>query len=186
MTNFNGIPYRSEIEKDDYNIASYLGLDTFLQQSVNQMKSKEEYLKLVKIMELNKNLNYCFFQQNVLEDIRYVQLRIETCVVSGLSLDMKLIYEIFLTFLLDTRCVRFIFNQPELKYMKNIWREEIQEKIENPYGQLSLYENDYFKKYFEVGKRYLAKRNNFRVIFKKYVRVVGKLMVLYIKYKFKY
>jgi hypothetical protein len=166
---------------DDCNIATYLGLDSYLQKSVSQLKSEKEYFKLVKMMESNKNLNY--LSKNVLDDIRYVQLRMETCVVSRLPKVMKLIYEIFLTFLLDTVCVRTTFDKPELKYMKNIWREEVQEKIENPYGSISLLENEYFKKYFEVGKRYIAKRNNFRVLFKKYVRVVGKLMVLYLSQK---
>ena len=189
IKSYNGISYVSEIEEDGFNIARYLGLDGYLRHVVFTAPiygflGKDEYLKLVKIMELNKNMRYLFYQENILEDIRYVQSKMETCVMSGVPHTIRLIYEIFLTFLQDTVCVRGLFEiQPMFRHMKDVFREEIKEKIENPYGSISEFENEYYTKYFEIGKRYLVKRNNCKVLFKKYLRFVGKIMVLYRKFK---
>ena len=40
---------------------------------------------------------------------------------------------------------------------------------------------EYYNKYFELGKRYFAKRNNFKVLFRNYVRFIGKLMIIWKK-----
>ena len=189
IKSYNGISYVSEIEEDGFNIARYLGLDGYLRHVVFSAPiygffGKDEYLKLVKIMELNKNMRYLFYQENILEDIRYVQSKMEMCVISRVPDNIRLIYEIFLTFLQDTVCVRGLFEiQPMFRHMKDVFREEIKEKIENPYGSISEFENEYYIKYFEIGKRYVVKRNNLKVLFKKYLRFVGKMMVLYRKSK---
>lgn len=189
IKSYNGISYVSEIEEDGFNIARYLGLDGYLRHVVFSAPiygffGKDEYLKLVKIMELNKNMRYLFYQENILEDIRYVQSKMEMCVISRVPDNIRLIYEIFLTFLQDTVCVRGLFEiQPMFRHMKDVFREEIKEKIENPYGSISEFENEYYIKYFEIGKRYVVKRNNLKVLFKKYLRFIGKMMVLYRKSK---
>jgi hypothetical protein len=191
IQSYNGIPYVSKIEEDTYNIARYLGLDNYLQYAVFTSSiffglfAKEEYLNLVKIMELNKNIKYLLcFPDSFIEDIRYVQLKIEMCVINGLSTDTRLIYEIFLIYLQDTICVRTAFeNQSRFGHMMGIIREGLKNKIKNPYRSISEFENEYYIKYFEVGKRYLAKRNNSKVLIAKYLRFVGKLMVLYRKIK---
>ena len=65
IKSYNGISYVSEIEEDGFNIARYLGLDGYLRHVVFSAPiygffGKDEYFKLVKIMELNKNMRYLF------------------------------------------------------------------------------------------------------------------------------
>jgi len=43
------------------------------------------------------------------------------------------------------------------------------------------YKYEYICKYFACGKRYYAKRNNFKVLFRTYILFIGKLMKLYNK-----
>ena len=66
--------------------------------------------------------------------------------------------------------------------LKKTMDEELESKIKNEYGLCnSELEHEYLSKYFETGKRYYAKRNNFKVLFRNYIKVVGKFMILYKK-----
>ena len=57
------------------------------------------------------------------------------------------------------------------------WYLKIKNKIKNQYGNVNKLEQKYYNKYFELGKRYFAKRNNFKVLFRNYARFIGKLMI---------
>jgi hypothetical protein len=140
---------------------------------------KDEYLEMVKIMELNKNINYP--HERSLKDIRTIQLKMERVVISGCYESARIIYDIYLAFLLDTKCVRALFEKPETQYLSDIFRESVEEKILNTYGNISELESEYYNKYFELGRRYLSKRKNFKILFRNYIRIVGKLMILYKK-----
>ena len=179
------IKYISEIKEDGYNISNYLCLDGYFHtmilscQLMYRLFLKDEYFELVKIMELNKNINYP--TDCSLNDIRKIQHKMETAVISGYHESARIIYDIYLTFLLDTQCMRAVFEEPTKKYLMDIFKESVEEKILNIYGNISELESSYYNKYFEIGKRYLTKRKNFKVLFRNYVRFVGKLMILYKK-----
>lgn len=140
---------------------------------------KNDYLELVKIMELNKTDYYP--EMSSAEDIRKIQRKIEIGVMSGFGSSYRMIYEIYLILLLDTKCMRKVLTTGHFGSMMGIFRQDVQNKIENEYHQVSETHSEYFRKYFEVGKRYIAKRNNFKVLFRNYVRFVGKLTILYRK-----
>ena len=101
--------------------------------------------------------------------------------MSGFGSSYRMIYEIYLILLLDTKCMRKVLTTGHFGSMMGIFRQDVQNKIENEYHQVSETHSEYFRKYFEVGKRYIAKRNNFKVLFRNYVRFVGKLTILYRK-----
>jgi hypothetical protein len=177
--------YISYIIEDKFNIASYLCLDSYCVQTVNTYKringlfSKDEYLDLVKIMELNKTDYYPVeFSKHDIMDIISKQ---ENSVISGYGKSHRMIYEIYLALLIDTKCMRKLLTTGHFRSMMGIFREGVEEKIENNYGENTDILSEYFLKYFETGKRYIAKRNNFKVLFRNYVRFVGKIVVLYRK-----
>ena len=177
--------YLSYNVEDNYNIASYLSLDSYCVQTVNTYRMvfglflKEEYLELVKIMELNKT-DYYPGELSV-EDVRKIQRKIEIGVLSKYGNSYKMIYEIYLTLLLDTRCMRVVLTTGHFGSMMGIFRDEVIDKIENKYEEFTEMDSEYFRKYFEVGKRYISKRKNFKVLFRNYVRFVGKIALLYRK-----
>ena len=177
--------YVSNIVDDSFNIACYLSLDSYCIHTVDTHKmfhglfQKDDYLELVKIMELNKTDYYP--EMSSAEDIRKIQCKIEIGVMSGFGSSYRMIYEIYLILLLDTKCMRKVLTTGHFGSMMGIFRQNVKNKIENEYRQVSETHSEYFRKYFEVGKRYIAKRNNFKVLFRNYVRFVGKLTILYRK-----
>lgn len=177
--------YVSNIVDDEFNIACYLSLDSYCIHTVDIQKmfhglfQKDDYLELVKIMELNKTDNYP--EMSSAEDIRKIQNKIEIGVLSGFGNSYRMIYEIYLMLLLDTKCMRKVLTTGHFGSMMGIFRENVKNKIENEYRQVSETHSEYFRKYFDVGKRYIAKRNNFKVLFRNYVKFVGKIAVLYRK-----
>jgi len=183
---FDTFVYVGEIKEDDYNIARYLNLNSFLQQTVDVGKlhglfCNDEYLRMVKHMELFKNKNY--FPLECLEYINDIQQnQISGCVVNNLGIGNRMVYEIYIVLLLDTPCVRKAFDYyPHGKYLMGVFKENLKNKIKNQYGNVNELEQEYYNKYFELGKRYFAKRNNFKVLFRNYVRFIGKLMIIWKK-----
>jgi hypothetical protein len=181
---FKTFNYVSEIKEDKYNIAKYLNLDGYLEQTVYFGKfyglfSKNEYLDMVKNMEFFKNKNCPPI--GCLEYIRDIQQnQISDCVINNLGTNTRMVYEIYVILLLDTPCVRKAFNYyPHGKYLMKVFKESLEDKIKNPYKNIAEFEQEYYDKYFELGKRYFAKRNNFKVLFRNYIKFVGKLMILY-------
>ena len=55
---------------------------------------------------------------------------------------------------------------------------KLKDFIENPHDLHSKIEQEYVSKYFELGKRYYAKRNNFKILFRNYLRFIGKIMII--------
>uniref|UniRef100_A0A6C0E0B6 Uncharacterized protein n=1 Tax=viral metagenome TaxID=1070528 RepID=A0A6C0E0B6_9ZZZZ len=181
---FSTFIYMSEIKEDYYNIARYLNLDSFLQQTVDVgelygLFGKDEYLDMVKHMELFKNKHY--FPLECFEYIRDIQQnQISGCVMNNLGTTKRMVYEIYVILLLDTACVRKAFDYyPHGRYLMDVFKESLEDKIKNPYKNITDFEHKYYNKYFELGKRYFAKRNNFKVLFRNYIRFIGKLMILY-------
>ena len=179
---FDTFIYVCEIKEDDYNIARYLNLNSFLQQTVDVGKlhglfGNHEYLHMVKHMELFKNKNY--FPLECLEYINDIQQnQISGCVVNNLGIGNRMVYEIYIVLLLDTPCVRKAFDYyPHGRYLLGVFKENLKNKIKNQYGNVNKLEQEYYNKYFELGKRYFAKRNNFKVLFRNYARFIGKLMI---------
>jgi hypothetical protein len=181
---FDTFNYVSEIKEDNHNIAKYLSLDGYLEQTVYTGKfyglfSENEYLDMIKNMELFKNKNYPPI--GCLEYIRDIQQnQISGCVINNIGTNMRMVYEIYVILLLDTVCVRKAFNYyPHGRYLMEVFKETLEDKIKNPYGNIREFEQEYYDKYFELGKRYFARRNNFKVLFRNYIKFVGKLMILY-------
>ena len=56
--------------------------------------------------------------------------------------------------------------------------KSLEEIIKNPYGSTSESEQMFISKYFELGKRFYAKQNNFKVLFWNYCKFIGKMMVI--------
>ena len=191
-----GIPYISDKPEYESNIAKYLGLDSLLQTIVAESDvfskevsstinstvclliitlSSKEFLYLVQTMELNNSKEYP--EHWSIYDVRKIQEKIENCVVSRLGPEIKIIYDIYLIFLLDTKCMRRLFEETDDYLLKSIFqsfKDEFEKK---------LTESGYFAIYFESGKRYFTKRNNIkfrtriRKLLKNFTVFVGKLMV---------
>ena len=177
------INYVSEIKENYCNIADYLSLDTTLISMVSNNRicynlfGDKEYLEMVKIMELNKNPVYASF--GCLLNIRDIQHKIEKVVVGGYGSDALLIYQIYLIFLMDTKCVRKVLSsQPEYKYLMDFYKKDLKDKLTRQWSCVSEFECEYYNTYFEIGKRYFAKRNNFKVLFRNYVKCIGKFAVI--------
>jgi hypothetical protein len=127
-------------------------------------------------MELNNSKEYPEYWS--IYDVRKIQEKIENCVVSRLlGPEIKFIYDIYLVFLLDTKCMRRLFEETDDYLLQSIFqsfKDEFKEK---------LTESGYFAIYFETGKRFFTKRNNIkfrtriRKLLKKFTVFVGTLMV---------
>jgi hypothetical protein len=185
---FNHHNYISEFKEDDYNIAKYLNLDEYLEMcgwtnKIYGLFTKDEYLDMVKHMELYKNKNCLISPIICFEYIRNIQEKISYCVINKCSISSKIIYEIYLILLLDTPCVRRAFSEdPHGEYlMDDVFKECLENKLTNLYKTYYEVESEYYNKYFELGKRYFAKRNNFKTLFRNYIKFVGKLIILYNK-----
>ena len=181
---FKVFNYVSEIKEDGYNIAKYLNLDGYLEQTVYfgtfyGLFSKDEYLDMVKNMEFFKNKDCPPI--GCLEYIRDIQQnQISGCVINNLGINTRMVYEIYVILLLDTVCVRKTFNYyPHGRYLMEVFKESLEDKIKNPYRNITDFEQEYYDKYFELGKRYFSKRNNFKVLFRNYIKFIGKIMILY-------
>ena len=176
------LDYVCEIVEDGYNIARYLSLDESLQNMVEYSRifyqnfDNEEYLYLVKIMETNKNPFYYDFHDCLRQLMSIDDPRIFGCLFQSRDYGGKIIYQIYKYFLFDTPNMRRVFE--EKPHLKGIVDESLEEIIKNPYGSTSESEQMFISKYFELGKRFYAKRNNFKVLFRNYCKFIGKMMVI--------
>ena len=174
--------YVCEIIEDGCNIANYLNLDSFLHTSVISSSlfyrtfDREEYLYLVKIMETSKNPVYYDFHKCLEQMMSITDTRIFNCLFQTRDTYGKIIYELYKYFLWDTPNMRKVFN--EEPHLKKIIDESLKEIIENSYGNSSEIEQEYITRYFELGKRFYAKRNNFKILFRNYCRFIGKVMII--------
>ena len=90
----------------------------------------------------------------------------------------RIIYDMYRFFVADTPVCRKIF-EDSFPQLKSIMDSELKEIIVEGYKDPA--EIEYFTKYFEVGKRFYAKRNNFKVLFCNYARFIGKMMCIHKK-----
>ena len=189
---FTALSYESEEENvnadvNKYNnIASYLNLDNYLIDLVkysiifnNGLFSLDdiEYKYLVRIMEICKNSNCCDTEKVMDHLLCISEDRISKCFFKN-DKEAILIYEIYKIFLYDTKNIRKILNMPNYKELKKIINEEFETKFKETSSEL---DHKYLNKYFELGKRYYAKRNNSKVLLKNYIRAIGKFMILFKK-----
>ena len=183
------------IEEDHYDISSYLSLSRQIQSSLNTniiacaltyggftIFNKDEYLYLVEIMEKAKNLYYYNPIKQIKDVMSISEERMMKCYFSGINkymgYEFAAIYHIYRLLLWDTPNYRRLLKDREYKNLKEIIDNDLRDFIENTDRTYSEIEREYVCKYFEVGKRYYAKRNNFKILFKNYVKFIGKLMII--------
>jgi hypothetical protein len=183
------------IKEDNYNIASYLSLSREIISSLNiniyscalvyggfTIFDKNEYLYLVEIMEKAKNIYYYDPIKQMKDIMSISEERMMKCYFSGINKRMGYefagIYHIYKLLLWDTPNYRRFLKDSNYKRFKEIIDEDLLDFIENTDRTYSEIEREYVCKYFELGKRYYAKRNNFKILFKKYVKFIGKLMII--------
>ncbi len=192
------LDYVKLIKEDNYCISSYLSLSRDIQCSLNisnmscalayggfQIFNKEEYLYLVGIMEKAKNPYYYNPTQQIEDMMSISETRLMKCYFSeihkSIGYEFGSIYQIYKFLLWDTPNYRRFLKEHKYSHFKKMIDDEVKEFIENPYNMHSEIEHEYVSKYFELGKRYYAKRNNFKVLFRNYIRFIGKIMILYKK-----
>ncbi len=179
------------IEEDNYDITSYLSLSGDIQCSLNitnmscalayggfTLFNKDEYMRLVEIMEKAKNIYYYDPFRQMKDMMSIAEERMMKCYFSintYYGYEFAAIYHIYRFLLWDTPNYRRYLKDPRYSYFKGIIDDELKGFIENPYQNHSEIEREYVSKYFEVGKRYYAKRNNFKVLFRNYIRFIGKI-----------
>lgn len=197
---YEGIPplkYVKLIEEDHYDITSYLSLSRDIMYSLNtnnmgcaltyggfQIFNKEEYLYLVEIMEKAKNSRYYNPTKQLKDMMSISEERMMKCyfnIDKYFGYEFAAIYQIYKFLLWDTPNYRKLLKDGFYYELKNTIDDELKDFIENPYNTHSKIEQEYVSKYFEIGKRYYAKRNNFKILFRNYLKAIGKFMILYKK-----
>lgn len=192
------LQYVKLIEEDHYDISNYLSLSREIQCSLSisnmgcalayggfQIFNKEEYLYLVEIMEKAKNSWYYNPEKQLKDMMSISEERMMKCYFSGIDksvgYEFAAIYQIYKFLLWDTHNYRKLLKDEIYSILKQTIDNDIKDFIENPYNMHSKIEQEYVLKYFELGKRYYAKRNNFKILFRNYLKVIGKFMILYKK-----
>lgn len=149
------------------------------------MFNKDEYLYLVKIMEQAKNPEYYNLTKQHENMMSISETRLMKCYFSGIhesiGYEFASIYHIYKFLLWDTPNYRRLLRDNRYRSLKDVIEKDLQEFIDNPYQMHNELEQEYVSKYFEIGKRYYAKRNNFKILFRNYIRFIGKIMLLYRK-----
>lgn len=187
--------YVKLIEEDHYDISNYLSLTIDIKSSLNtnnmgcaltyggfQIFNKEEYLYLVGIMEKTKNLCYYNPTQQLKDMMSISEERLMKCYFSidkYFGYEFAAIYRIYIFLLWDTPNYIKLLKDGKYSILKETIDNELKDFIENKYNTHSEIEREYVSKYFEVGKRYYAKRNNFKILFRNYLKSIGKFMILY-------
>lgn len=188
------LQYVKLIEEDHYDISNYLSLSRDIKSSLDtnniacaltyggfQIFNKEEYLYLVGIMEKSKNTWYYNPVQQLKDMMSISEKRIMKCYFSidkYFGYEFAAIYRIYIFLLWDTPNYRKLLKDGKYSILKNTIDDELKDFIENPYNTHSKIEQEYVSKYFEIGKRYYAKRNNFKILFRNYIKFIGKIMVI--------
>lgn len=186
--------YVKLIIEDNYDISSYLSLSREITSSLDtnimgcaityggyQIFNKEEYLYLVEIMEKAKN-NWYYNPTQQLKDMMSIsEQRLSKCYFSidkYFGHEFAAIYQIYKFLLWDTPNYRKLLKEPEYSSLKEVIDKDLKDFIDNPNKKYSKIEQEYVAKYFELGKTYYAKRNNFKILFRNYVRFIGKIMII--------
>lgn len=194
---YSRFDYIKLVKEDNYDIASYLSLSSQIQRSLDISNmgcaltygfvifNKDEYLYLVKIMEQAKNPEY-YDPTKQLENMMSIsETRLMKCYFSGIhksiGYEFASIYHIYKFLLWDTPNYRRLLKDSRYRSLKVVIEKDLKEFIENPYQMHNKIEQEYVSKYFEIGKRYYAKRNNFKILFRNYIRFIGKIMIMYRK-----
>lgn len=193
------LQYVKLIKEDHYDISSYLSLSREIQSSLSisnmgcaltyggfQIFNKEEYLYLVEIMEKAKNSWYYNPEKQLKDMMSISEERLMKCYFSGINKSVgyqfAAIYQIYKFLLWDTPNYRKLLKDERYSTLKQTIDNDLKDFIENPYNTHSEREKEYVSKYFEIGKRYYAKRNNFKILFRNYLKAIGKFMSLYKKH----
>jgi hypothetical protein len=147
-----------------------------------QIFDKDEYLYLVRIMEKAKN-NWYYNPKQQLKDMMSIsEQRLCKCyfnVDKYFGYEFAAIYQIYKFLLWDTPNYRKLLKEPEYSSLKEVIDNNLREFIDDcSFQDKSKIEREYISKYFELGKRYYAKRNNFKILFRNYVRFIGKIMII--------
>jgi hypothetical protein len=189
------LDYVKLIEEDNYDISSYLSLSREISSSLHtnimgcaityggyQIFDKDEYLYLVRIMEKAKN-NWYYNPKQQLKDMMSIsEQRLCKCyfnVDKYFGYEFAAIYQIYKFLLWDTPNYRKLLKEPEYSSLKEVIDNNLREFIDDcSFQDKSKIEREYISKYFELGKRYYAKRNNFKILFRNYVRFIGKIMII--------
>ena len=186
--------YVKIIEEDNYDISSYLSLSREISSSLNtnifacaityggyQIFDKDEYLYLVKIMEQAKNPWYYNPIQQLKDVISISEQRLSKCYFSidkHFGYEFAAIYQIYKFLLWDSPNYRKLLKEQEYWSLKEVIDKDLKDFVENPHDLHSKIEQEYVLKYFELGKTYYAKRNNFKILFRNYLRFIGKIMII--------
>jgi len=167
-------------EEDGYNIARYLALDGYcsiviMSSLITGIVKKIDYKFMVETMEMCKDFRHLRFHGDTyfIKRLMHVSDPLTFRFVCNSNKMGIIIYDMYRFFVADTPVFRKIYKDsfPELK---RVMDSELKEIIEE--GYRDPFEIEYFTRYFEVGKRFYAKRNNFKVLFRNYVRFIGKMM----------
>ena len=186
--------YVKLIEEDNYDISSYLSLSRDISYSLYnnnmacaltyggyQIFDNKEYLYLVEIMEQAKNHWYYNPQKQLKDMMSISEERMMKCyfnINKYLGYGFAAIYQIYKFLLWDTPNYRALLKDKRYSTLKETIDKDLKDFIENPYDIHSEIEQKYVSKYFELGKRYYAKRNNFKILFRNYILFIGKMMVI--------
>lgn len=159
-------------KEDNYYITKYLYLDSFCQSAefFSKMKglfSKDDYIFLTSFMTSCKDYFYC--DNKFLADNLYKIMNMkDNSFLSYKDQGAVSIYQIYIYLLIDTVMIRKMMKDPKYSNLLSIFKDELEIDLTNQ--QLS--------KYFELNKRFFAKRNNFKILFTNYVKFIGKMMII--------